>query len=374
MLIIIIIISIIIIFASIAMSSSRPGRAIRMDGDTLVQQAKDLTHAIEELLQENKDLKETLQKFQGNEPLLTTDLGEQDQTHNINLSKMKELLTEKQCEVESLQKRLAAMSGKKINQDQRLTENTVSDNKPSDLEAEFTHSFKDGERVDFIEFIQRKSQRAGPSSATESLVGASRLACFIFEVSYECALTTRNNFADVSSSLLNSLINRAPSIAFIDKDKPVGLFPSDSSSQPGSMLVQEAMRELMVHVKEAAKDHDLKRLIETVKNEAQRKLKGEGRQSKAQKTGLILPPLPSDDKNRKLAKYMDYCCRFSWRMVTQVPPLKLDYRSQHFDERSHVQGFKSDKKQTSSSQIKCFLWPTLLDCEKRVIAKGEVLL
>lgn len=75
MLIIIIIISIIIIFASIAMSSSRPGRAIRMDGDTLVQQAKDLTHAIEELLQENKDLKETLQKFQGNEPLLTTDLG-----------------------------------------------------------------------------------------------------------------------------------------------------------------------------------------------------------------------------------------------------------------------------------------------------------
>ena len=57
------------------MSSSRPGRAIRMDGDTLVQQAKDLTQAIEELIQENKDLKETLQKFQGNEPLLTTDFG-----------------------------------------------------------------------------------------------------------------------------------------------------------------------------------------------------------------------------------------------------------------------------------------------------------
>ena len=57
------------------MSSSRPGRAIRLDGDTLVQQAKDLTQAIEELLQENKDLKETLQKFQGNEPLLTTDIG-----------------------------------------------------------------------------------------------------------------------------------------------------------------------------------------------------------------------------------------------------------------------------------------------------------
>ena len=75
LIIIIIIISIIIIFASIAMSLSRPGRAIRMEGDTLVQQAKDLTQAIEELVQENKDLKETLRKFQGNEPLLTTDLG-----------------------------------------------------------------------------------------------------------------------------------------------------------------------------------------------------------------------------------------------------------------------------------------------------------
>ena len=56
------------------MSSSRPGRAIRMDGDNLVQQAKDLTQAIEELIHENKDLKETLQKFQENKPLLTTDL------------------------------------------------------------------------------------------------------------------------------------------------------------------------------------------------------------------------------------------------------------------------------------------------------------
>lgn len=78
--------------------------------------------------------------------------------------------------------RLAAMSEKKVNQDQRLTENTLSDNKQSDLETEYTHTFKDGERADFIEFIQRKRQQAGPSSATEGVVGASRLACFIFEV------------------------------------------------------------------------------------------------------------------------------------------------------------------------------------------------
>ena len=74
------------------------------------------------------------------------------------------------------------MSEKKVNQNQRLTENTLSDNQQSDLETEYTHFFKDGERADFIEFIQRKSQRAGPPSASESRVGASRLACLIFEV------------------------------------------------------------------------------------------------------------------------------------------------------------------------------------------------
>ena len=95
---------------------------------------------------------------------------------------------------------------------------------------------------------------------------------------------------------------------------------------------------------------------QTVKTEVQKKLREEGLQSKAKKTGLNLPPLSSyDEKSGKLAKYMDYCCRFSWRMVTQVPPLKLNYQSQQFDERSHVPGFESDKKQTSSSQIKCFV-------------------
>lgn len=74
------------------------------------------------------------------------------------------------------------MSERKVNQDQRLTENTLSENKQSDLETEYTHSFKDGERADFIDFIQRRSKPAGPPSATESLVGASRLACLIFEV------------------------------------------------------------------------------------------------------------------------------------------------------------------------------------------------
>lgn len=56
------------------MSWPRPGRAIRIYDDALVQQPKDLTQLIEELKLENKDLKETIQKLQKNEPRLTTDL------------------------------------------------------------------------------------------------------------------------------------------------------------------------------------------------------------------------------------------------------------------------------------------------------------
>lgn len=70
----------------------------------------------------------------------------------------------------------------------------------------------------------------------------------------------------------------------------------------------------------------------------------EGRSARVQKKKLILPLLPSyDEKNRKLAKYMDYCCRFSWRTVTQLPPLKLNYQSQYFDERSNVPAFESER-------------------------------
>ena len=74
------------------------------------------------------------------------------------------------------------MSERKVNQDQRLTENTLSGNKQSDLETEYIHLFKDGERADFIEYIQLKGPRAGPRSPTDNRAGASRLACFIFEV------------------------------------------------------------------------------------------------------------------------------------------------------------------------------------------------
>lgn len=82
--------------------------------------------------------------------------------------------------------RLGAMSEKKINQDQRITENTLSINRQSDLEEEFKTKFKDGERVDAIDLIKKKSQSGHFSKSTnqqkDDHLEASRLACLIFEV------------------------------------------------------------------------------------------------------------------------------------------------------------------------------------------------
>ena len=71
--------------------------------------------------------------------------------------------------------------------------------------------------------------------------------------------------------------------------------------------------------------------------------------------------------------------------MTQVPPLNVDYQSSTFNSsyQNESQAFSFSVKQSSSEswvesqgpkQIKCYVWPTLLDSENRVIEKGDVVL
>ena len=66
--------------------------------------------------------------------------------------------------------------------------------------------------------------------------------------------------------------------------------------------------------------------------------------------------LPSYDKSLKneLKPYIEYCTRFAWRIVTQVPPLKIDYKSTTYNPASHneSQAFSS-----SASQHPPERWP-----------------
>ena len=84
-----------------------------------------------------------------------------------------------------------------------------------------------------------------------------------------------------------------------------------------------------------------------------------------------------------LDDYVKACLRLSWRIVTQVPPMKLEYQTPKFNKIIHTNkgyydGFKRRKKtvspvqETQEESIACYLWPALGDGGGRVIKAGEV--
>ena len=78
------------------------------------------------------------------------------------------------------------MAQRKVNMDQRRTENTLSSNRQSDLEREYKDEFRDGTRIDAIEIIEAKLVTFQKSNEKQlspvDQLKAYRLACFIFEV------------------------------------------------------------------------------------------------------------------------------------------------------------------------------------------------
>ena len=84
-----------------------------------------------------------------------------------------------------------------------------------------------------------------------------------------------------------------------------------------------------------------------------------------------------------LDRYIIACFRLSWRMVTQLPPMILEYQSSKFNKDLHKKlgyrdSFKLPAKMHSSAQqnqedVVCYLWPGLKDGGGRLIRSGEVL-
>lgn len=93
---------------------------------------------------------------------------------------------------------------------------------------------------------------------------------------------------------------------------------------------------------------------------------------------------PAKQVLKGLNDYVKACLRLSWRIVTQVPPMKLEYQTFKFNTSVHTKmgyydGFKRPAKTVSPAQetqeedIACYLWPSLRDGGGRVIKAGEVL-
>ena len=79
--------------------------------------------------------------------------------------------------------RLATVAERKVNMDQRRTENTLSSNRQSELEAEYRNEFRDGRRVDAMDLIEKKMKKSRSQQLSEEdQLKVYRLACYIFEV------------------------------------------------------------------------------------------------------------------------------------------------------------------------------------------------
>lgn len=95
-----------------------------------------------------------------------------------------------------------------------------------------------------------------------------------------------------------------------------------------------------------------------------------------EKERSLLPEL-CEEVLPELDDYVKACIRLSWRMVTQVPPMHLEYSSSRFNKKLHKLtrlSYNTESNELHTSEnIACYLWPALLEQGGRVIFHGEVL-
>ena len=87
---------------------------------------------------------------------------------------------------------------------------------------------------------------------------------------------------------------------------------------------------------------------------------------------------------KQLNAYINACIRLTWRMVTQVPPMQLEYQSTTLKDIHKNVGYLSDPEmsfrrlttegQSSDEELEIayYLWPALLDGGRKLIRVGEV--
>ena len=80
--------------------------------------------------------------------------------------------------------------------------------------------------------------------------------------------------------------------------------------------------------------------------------------------------------DRKVDRYIKECIRIVWRMITQVPAMKIEYQSTHLRSFHTKNGYYSGMRSTegaSNEEIAYYLWPALIDGGGRLVRKAEVL-
>ena len=89
---------------------------------------------------------------------------------------------------------------------------------------------------------------------------------------------------------------------------------------------------------------------------------------------ILKKKIPWERLLRDLADYVKKLIKLTWRMVTQVPPLRLEYSAATFNNQYHkmAEPDREGKEGKDREKPVCYLWPGLVDGGGRVISVGEV--
>lgn len=278
----------------------------------------------------------------------------------------KDDLKAKEREIESLIERVARFSEMQTKRDQRNTEDTLSLNRPSIVERDFKN-LKSEDREDALIVIRKQYNR-------EMGVSPKRLSCIIFEAIYEHMLQTKSLMVDSFKEISKFAVHHGPWFERIfHQSRLQGKGNSTkipiSLSKGGSDYPREVLESFLLAAKESAselqveyfaEDYFLGQIIVICRQ------KEVGEQS--------FTTIPWEQLLKDLREYVNMLTGLTWRMVTQVPPLRLEYQTPTFTSQYHqmVGCDHEGKAEKYGEKPVRYLWPGLVDGGGRVIALGDV--
>lgn len=350
---------------------------------------EELSNKEKEILKKEKEITETMKQNEDNTESLKKEIEEKEskiQRYSQRLSQMKENLNVAHTKMDGYKSRLAYLSERRVKQDQRLVEDTLASNRQSELERDFK-AFFDEDRLDACEKMQSIYLNREENYI---YIYYPRLACIILETAYEQAKEVNEATVDLFKELTKNMINGAAEMGtnycITRKFHMEGKYSYDCCTVPvtiplwakESEYLKDVVDGMTLALKETAHICNLDSLVNDVSNATFMKWT---EWCEEEKSCMFTPAWHLIEG---LHKYIKACIRLTWRMVTQVPPLKLEYFSSKFDKDIHknvgyVNNFSMRRrtqlsaKQVQTGEIKCYLWPGLQDGGGRRIRPGEVL-
>lgn len=293
--------------------------------------------------------------------------------------KFKALWESKDQELKEVKMRLAHLSENLVKKDQRKVEDTAAANRPSEVENDFKEFF-DNERMDAIDKMQ---QVFGSEEETDIGISYPRLACMILEAAYEQTIEVKESALDVFKEIINIMIKEAPErgqkYLSAEKNKQMSYRVNFKMPTCGQELKYptEVLDAVVLSLKETAHLCSLDSLEEGVRKKVTDKWISWLDNEKSCKFSFSRHML------FQLKDYIQACIRITWRMVIQVPPMQLEYKSTSLKNFHKKVGYHSSPEMCSrpppneqasvADEIACYLWPALLDGGGRIIQAGEVL-